>query len=367
MLKLVVLLGLSLAISALVIPATDSRIYATEQNWYKDASGFLETINSGAYIKVRFNGTSFKLNLDDTYKKTAGTLAWSLDDGPEQNVSIPVASNDITIASGLNKDAIHSLYLFIRWHATGDRWYNVDTRLRIQSVTVDDGATLFAPTLAPKSLMVYWDSIGEGYNVLGTGSWQAAHDSHLTWAFAVALGLNAELSLVAFSGQGYSKGGAGSSPKLYDASGLSNESAWNWLSGNRKRTFTTCPDYILNGHGTNDAHADQTIVYNNSLGWLRDVRKACPKTHVFISVPFGRFCEDALVKAYNDYQAGSSDTLTHLIQMGDQGSPGLQGQGASFTSVDGIHPWAWKSSQLGSLLVAKMVPYIRSSYHLMEM
>ena len=367
MLKLIVILGLSLAASALVIPAADSRIYHTEHNWYKDPTGFLETANTGAYLKVRFNGTSFKLNFDTATSKATAVICWSIDDGPEQNYTLPGASTTVTIASGLKKDVTHSLYFFIRWHHSGDRWHNVATRLRILSVTIDDGATLFAPTLAPKRLLAYWDSIGEGYNVLGKGSWDSAHDTHLTWAFSLALGLNAELSLVAFSGQGYSKGGAGSSPKLWSASGLSNESAWGWLSSDRKRTFTTCPDYIINGHGTNDKKADQNLVYTSSLGWLKDIRKACPKSQVFLTVPFGQFCEEALVKAFNDYQAGKADPLTHLIQMGAQGSAGLQGKGASFVSVDGIHPYGWKSSQLGALLVSKISPLVNKGFNLMEM
>ena len=362
MLKLVVLLGLSLAINALVLPANDTRIYYTEHNWYKDPTGFVETANSGAYLKVRFNGTSFKLNLDSKTNKANGRLAWSIDDGPEQSQTLPATSNTITVASGL-KAGTHSLYLFVSSHTAGDRWYNEASRLRILSVAIDNGAALFAPTLAPKRLMAYWDSIGEGSSVNGKGT----RDAHLTWAFSLALGLNAELSLVAFSSQGYSKGGSGSSPPLWSPSRLPNESSWSWLSANRKRTFATCPDYIINGHGTNDRKADQKLVHDRSLGWLKDIRKACPKSQVFLTVPFGQFCEEALAKAFNDYQAGKADPLAHLIQMGAQGSAGLQGKGASFASVDGIHPYGWKSSQLGALLVGKIAPLVNKGFNLMEM
>ena len=102
-LKLVMLLGLSLTINALIFPATDTRIYHTEHNWYADPSGYLENVNSGAYLKVRFNGSSFKLNLDDSFNQKNCTLAWSVDDGPEQNLTLPSASKTITIASDLRK------------------------------------------------------------------------------------------------------------------------------------------------------------------------------------------------------------------------------------------------------------------------
>lgn len=365
MIKFVVILAaLSLTANALVIPATDSRIYHTEQNWYADPSGFLETINGGAYIKVGFNGSSFTFNLDDSFDKTTCTLAWSLDGGPEQNQTMPVTSKSITIASGLKKDANHTLYLFVRNHFSVDRWYNTSSRLRIMSVTIDDDATLFAPKLAPKRLMAYWDSIGEGVWINGNLSWEYAHDAHLTFAFSLALALNAELSVVAYGGQGYTRWGAGSSPQLWNSSGLPNESSWNYLSVNRKRTFENCPDYIINGHGTNDFMSDPNMVFTNALGWLRDMRKTCPTSRIFFTVPFGQFMEDTLVKVFQTYQTESSDSLTHLIQMGEQASEGLKNQGPSFVAWDGLHPWAWKSSQLGALLAAKIVPLLKPSYYL---
>ena len=371
MFKVFVLLGLSLGVSALVLPATDSRIYYTEHNWYADPSGFLETVNAGAYIKVGFNGSSFTVNLDDTFSKALAVICWSVDGGPEQNYTLPGASKIITIATGLKKDVTHSLYLFLRNHVEGNRWFNPATRLRIMSVSIDDDAVLFTPKLAPKRLLAYWDSIGEGAFVNGDIPWQYAHDAHLTWAFSLALGLNAELSLVAFGAQGYTKGGSGNSPRLYDDSGLCSKSAWGCLSAHYKRTFATCPDYIINGHGTNDGGAcggsESYVVYQGALEWLKAIRGVCPKSQVFLTVPFGQFCEATLVKAYNDYQAKASDPLAHLIQMGEEGSAGLQGSGPSFASVDGLHPWGWKSSQLGALLVAKITPFLNRANTLMEL
>ena len=367
MLKLVVLLGLSLAVNALDIPATDNRIYHTEHNWYTDPAGFLETINSGAYLKVRFNGSSFRLNLDDSFNQVNCTLAWSVDDGPEQSIFMPVTSNSITIASNLNKDAIHSLYLFVKNQLSPDCWYNPITRLRIMNVTIDDDATLFAPKLASKRLLVYGDSITEGTNINGMLPKQLANDAHLTWAFALALALDAELSVVAFGGQGYTKAGAGNSPQLWNSSGLSHESAWKWLSVDHDRTFATCPDYILNEHGGNDYDQDQNQVYINSLGWLRDMRKVCPQSHIFFTIPFGQFCEATLVKVYQDYQTGNPDPLTHLIQMGEQVSAGLRSRKPTFECADGVHPRAWKSSQIGAVLAVKIVSLLNKGYTIMEM
>ena len=91
------------------------------------------------------------------------------------------------------------------------------------------------------------------------------------------------------------------------------------------------------------------------------MRKACKTSQIFLVVPFGRFMEDAIVSAYQSYQATSNDSLTSLIQMGERASVGLSGWGATFAAGDGIHPWAWKSSQLGALLASKIIPVIQNT------
>lgn len=364
MLKAVVFLAFCLALHALIIPATDSRIYYTEHNWYADPSGFLETLNPGAYIKLGFTGSSISLSLDEPFDQIICTLLWSVDDGSEQ-IRSPFdigSSTFITIASDLNTSSPHSLFLIIRSQFSDDRWVNSSTRLRITSFTINDDATLFAPKLAPKRLLVYGDSIGEGYAVHGNLPWEYAHDAHKAFAFALAAGLNAELSLIAFGGQGYTTSGAGLCPPLWNSSGLSNESAWDWLSANHTRSFKKCPDYIINEHGTNDVESDSNMVFINALGWLKDMRKKCPDSQIFLTVPFGQFLEETLVKVFRAYQTESSDASAYLIQMGEQASVGLRNEGPSFASSDGLHPWAWKSVQLGARLAAKISAIVNEKH-----
>ncbi len=66
--------------------------------------------------------------------------------------------------------------------------------------------------------------------------------------------------------------------------------------------------------------------------------KTCPTCRIFFTAPFGQFSDNTLAKVYNTYQAATVDPLTHLIQMGEQASPGLKNQGPSFAAVDGLHP-----------------------------
>ena len=350
--KVLLLLGLAAAATALSIPAADSRVYSTEWNWHRDKTGYLETTNPGAYIKVDFNGSSIGIALDKSLStKPFCTLSWSIDNGPEQDQQLPAANDFVQLASGLNRNAQHTLYLFVRNAEFFDRWFAPAIRIRILNIKIDDDATLFAPKLAPKRLLTYGGSITEGYHIYGNGGALVDNDAHVNWAFSLALGLEAEVSTVGWSGQGYSVP-TGNIPPLWDETGSANKSSWNWLSSQHPRSFETCPDYIVNGHGTNDASKgtpDRT--FTCIVGWLTDIRKACPKSHIFVQVPFGRFIEDTAAKAFQAYQAKKADPLAYFISFKDRASAGLMGKGASMYSPDGIHPYYWRSSQLGALMV----------------
>ena len=341
MLRFGILLMLSLTVRALVIPATDSRIYHSEYNWHKDPSGFLETTNPGAYIRIAFTGTSIGITLDKPLLTVPFcTLAWSINGLPEQNVTLPTTSSFILLASGLEKEKTHSLFFYVKNAEFNDRWENSDQQVKLISVTIDDDATLFAPKLAPKRLLVYADSIGEGYYTISCQDFLSSNDAYSTWPFTLAQALNAELSLVAWSTQGYTIRGWGNVPPLWSSNRGSNDSAWIWITLKHPRTFETCPDYILNNLGGNDEYfsANPDLVTANAHGWLRDMRKTCPQSSIFLAVPFGRYMEDAITKAYKDYQADSYDARTSLIQLGEQGSAGLTDSGAAIESCDGLHP-----------------------------
>ena len=345
------------------IAANDSRIYRSSYNWFIDeASGDIETINPGAYLKLTFNGSSLKLVLDNSFRNILCTLAWTVDDEPEQSTSSGIGvSTILTVASSLlNQNTNHTLYLFVKNFVSDDRWYHSNKRLRINSIRVDEGATIFAPALAPISLLAYWDSIGEGAYTNGkNANWQVAHDAHLTWAFSLSLALNAELSLVAFPHQGYVKEDRNKFPKLWSSSGLSNESSWEWLSADHRRSFATCPEYILCGHGSNDKGLDEHKVFNNSLGWMMAMRRMCPISVIFVVVPFGQWLDEAITRAFRSYQGtAGNDTKIHLIRLGGRASQGLKSSHATFESADGFHPYGWKSSQIGALLVAKLIPHL---------
>ena len=359
------LLLLAVTAHSFVVPANDPRIYHTEYNWYADKTlSFLETANPGAYIKVDFTGSAIGIALDSPLLSFAyATLAWSVDDGPEQDAQLPAPANFVQLASNLDKSKTHSLYLFVKNAQQGqDRWFGPSIRIRIMNFTIDDGSTVIAPKLAPKRLLAYWDSIGEGVQVNGNNGDLASNDAHVTWAFSLAQAIDTELSLVAWGAQGYTVTGQGNVPPLYNIDGQANSSAWKWMSSKYPRSFDVCPDYIICGHGTNDNGRSKSaeFVTETTLGWVKEARQTCPSSKIFLTVPYGRFMEDAIVKAYQTYQASTPDQSTILIQLGDRASKGLSGGGPSFAAHDGIHPWGWKSSQLGALLAAEIAPHLSS-------
>ena len=131
--------------------------------------------------------------------------------------------------------------------------------------------------------------------MMGGGGDLKGNNGRITWAFALSAALQAELSVVAWGAQGtytmtqpqhsqhnthnttgYTVGGAGNVPQLWDASGQSNVSAWNWFNSKYPRTFTgakPCPDYILCGHGTNDGlrGSNPQLVFEHTLGKKQNV------------------------------------------------------------------------------------------------
>lgn len=162
-------------------------------------------------------------------------------------------------------------------------------------------------------------------------------------------------------------------------------SAWRWYSSKHQRDFSECPDYILNGHGTNDGLSfspKPAEVVSHRMFSRRIERAAADTTgdgmveehetdlskvshlpgdvhhgvRLMISqvVPFGLFEAEAIEKGLNKYKSASGDRRAHLIQLGPEAARGLTWFGASFCSSDGVHPLGWRSSQLGAMLAVKI-------------
>jgi len=363
--------------SAGIISINDQNWYFTEWNWYKDPSGeFAQSANPGSYFKLTWTSSSFiylMINSSASPNIPFTKLQWSIDQLPFQEVFLlNGTSNDLIIlADGLNSTQTHTIILYIKSSLQSqDRWlYGPADRVRIQGMQVEDGATTLPSILRPKRLLVYWDSIGEGVNVLTTSKGDLIdNDAISTWTMDLAIGLNAEISVVAFGRLGWTVVGNGNVP-IFANSNSETAQSWNMFDVEHVRFFPSSglnnqPDYIFCGHGTNDAGAPDQEVISAAFAWFNYIRQACPKSSIFSVIPFGQFKENALEIAFNTYQSKTPDSNAFQLNLGEEGAEGLSQWGASIYSNDGIHPLWFRSGQLGSLLTSTALSALSNSSHL---
>eukprot|EP01117_Protostelium_nocturnum_P011255 TRINITY_DN4088_c0_g1_i1.p1 TRINITY_DN4088_c0_g1~~TRINITY_DN4088_c0_g1_i1.p1 ORF type:complete len:364 (+),score=99.52 TRINITY_DN4088_c0_g1_i1:126-1217(+) len=358
---LILLLSLVIVTEGVSFKPSHPLVYRTEWNWFNDSTGSIQSTNPGSYIKFSVKNThsvSIGLSLP-LIKDPFCTIAWSIDFGPMQSVVLPESGETVQLETNLDRETVHSVYFFIKNIRQGlNRWYGPEEYVRITGIQLDDGGSFVMTELQPKRLLVYWDSIGEGIQVLGSGHFTMC-DSHVTWAFALADVIEAEISLVAWGGQGYTVIGSGKVPPLFNSSGVS---AFQWLNSEVPRDFSICPEYIVNGHGTNDGlrGIPPAQVAPSVLGWMKAMRNNCKQSKIFVIVPFGGYEKEAIQQAYKTYMSATNDKRLKLIQLGANAAKGLDRvvPSGTFVAVDGIHPIAWRSAALAGHIVKGIAPFL---------
>jgi lysophospholipase L1-like esterase len=224
--------------------------------------------------------------------------------------------------------------------------------LRITGLTLDVGGATVAPTLFPKRILFYGDSITEGVHT-ESASGNAIKDDDATHAFpyTCAAALGAEFGVVGIARQGWTIPGEGGSnvPIFVEA--------WPYYFAGKPRAFTPAPDYVVVVHGTNDALAPAvpSHVQSTVQSWIGAARAAMPSSRICVVVPFGGFERAPLTQAVQAYKAANpADSNVFLIDLGVGVQSGLtnpSGQ-SSAHSHDGIHPDAVTSEALGTQLAA---------------
>ncbi len=159
--------------------------------------------NPGAYFKLSFSGTSVTLLLNATNTPSAAymTLRWSVDDGPWADALLPWAAganaDSLLLASNLQTGSHTLVFFILNSHQLTDRWVQNINVVRIAGAVLDAGAALSPyPSLFKKTLLVYWDSIGEGVLTNGLGnpaSDLSDNDATRTWVPVLAQSLQAEV------------------------------------------------------------------------------------------------------------------------------------------------------------------------------
>ncbi len=235
----------------------DERVYLSDLNWKLSGSDYAQSNTPGAYLKAKFTGTRLSLEVDQLPLLLASVSASNYPkviavvDGERQPfVQLTSTSTLIEVASGLGEGVHEATVYFagVYWNSS-DRWTTPSMVLRVSGVVIDADATLSAPSVKSRKLLVYADSNGEGWEAIAPGITVANMDA--SRAFPILLGqhLNAEVSVVAFAGQGYTASvGTANVPDLVDAWDF----YWNGNSRLSGGEFVLPPDVILSMHGIND-------------------------------------------------------------------------------------------------------------------
>ncbi|MDQ3459175.1 MAG: GDSL-type esterase/lipase family protein [Deinococcota bacterium] len=304
-------------------PFDDPAVFYSPYNW-RDGGGFAESNTPGAYLKAGFSGASLKLNVD--VSQLAGEAAGNYPslraviDGVASDHSLGAGQTQVTLASGLS-GGDHSLELhFVNVRDRVDRWFTPKNALRIGGFELASGARLSPAPLRPKRLLVFGDSITEG-RLIGDDE---THDATLTYIQGTAADLDAEVSIVAFGGQGYRAGGIGNVPAFSVAS--SHYLAQSDLS------LLPQPDYILIAHGRNDLKESDRVIAGEVKATLDRLRSMAPEAALLVMVPFAGTKRAAITGGFEGYQT-SADAKAYLIDLGSEGEAILASH-----SHDGTHP-----------------------------
>lgn len=325
----------------------------SKMNWVRSGSSYIFSSNPGAYLKIKFTGTSFAtifdmaaVNLTGTGGLTYPVIRYSIDSGAPTTFQLLSSTNSLTMATGL-ADTTHTLLLeFVGTDQSGntDRWKQI-MGIKITSFSVDDGKTVANADLLTGGLaLCYGDSITEGAVALGpiVTSYAIIQDATVGYQALIASGRNMEYSNVAFAGQRL-----GGGTNVSQVPGLTG--TFDQIQSGVNRIFEQNINFVTINMGTNGSVDPSDLSYV-----LTGIRSGVGTTaFINVIIPFGQFNKSNLGIGYSGYTLSNpSDTKISLIDLGSFGSTTVTNN-----SYDATHP----NSTGHRLLYTGINPFISSS------
>ena len=303
--------------------------------WDKSSATSYHSYWGGAYLKVRFTGTSVQLKLNKTT-----TLLVNIDDTGDRlfsNVNGTVDLTPVPLSPGT-----HTLRIGAQF----------DTKeIVFNGLVLDEGATTEAPLVSSNKLIEFiGDSITTGAdNPYGDGD-----------AFAWLAGdlLGVEHTQISDPGIALVDG--------YGASPVGMETAYYKLQTPNYSTTTSwdmsnyTPDLIVVNLGSNDHYSDidPNLFQSRYIDFLADIRNTYPDAEIFGLRLFNGWFETEVENAVNA-RISAGDSKVHYVDT----SGWLEGYGTTTTEDyvlkegGSVHP-----SRLGHVKVAKNLAPILDSY-----
>jgi lysophospholipase L1-like esterase len=325
---------------------TDTKLIRSPYNW-TTRNGYLETNNSGAYIKLKFTGVSLTLNQDLTHLTSASvsagnypTLRWSVDNGTWTTRLLTSSDTTLTIANGLSAGT-HTCTLWVNSLSFNiERWTTPLSSVRFNYFDVAIGEQFLQADSLTQKAVFFGDSITEGIS-LNAGT-NATHSANQAFSAMLADTLQVEYAQIGFGFLGWNATGSGV-PAF--------PSSWNLQAQGLSRSFSPAPDMVFVNLGTNDNN--DVNVQTAIATWLPQARSAFgTSTKIFIIVPFGRYVVSGIQAAFTAYKLANPNDNTYLIDLGTSASIGLvSGSTANQYAGDGKHPNTHCTTRLVGLLV----------------
>lgn len=205
------------------------------------------------------------------------------------------------------------------------RWTPQEAHVSLTGVIAVGGSSpaLAVSSKSSKSILVFGDSIVEGYKNLSNVTTPEGSDAEQGWAYQLGKYLGCEVGVIGFGGTKWVGTGQGGVPKLADSYAL------QWGGGPARSLSDLAPDAILISLGHNNQSQDYATVYPEVLACLQSMLAASsPKTTIIAMRPFfgmhAQTIQDA-VTAINSRRVRYLDTT------------GFGGNTTADT-LDGTHP-----------------------------
>jgi lysophospholipase L1-like esterase len=335
--------------NGLAVSVNDPHLFVTPENWIRE-NNELKTNCPGAYLKLAFTGTSFQLVVDTSpqmldqirrhYYLEDGSpgphqelpkIGFAIDAGETQYLVLPTAAPSVvvTLAQDL-PPGTHQIKISLEGLGRENRWNDPTDQLMIRGFQLDRDAQVLAPLLRPKRMVVYGDSITEGANMIGKSATVATKQWSTTWDADLAKLLDAEVSVIAYQGQGYHNVGAGQVPNF--------PQSYAWLRGGGYARKFSDPDYVFVLQGTNGGATVHEIEF-----MMQKIREAYPFTKIFFGVDFDSTLQEQNHLALAHRQA--IDARLAIFDLGDAGADTLMHH-----SFDLIHPNVLGHAQIAQLI-----------------
>jgi lysophospholipase L1-like esterase len=287
-----------------------------------------KTINSGAYFKVIFSGTSCRLTTDTASNLPPYSQFWArVDGGPFAPYTLAKGNPTFTVAAGLGKRK-HLLEVVIKSTSeTIARWTKQTTAVVFTGLVLDSGATVAAPVRKPFNILIYGDSITEGVRVNGyegITNDTDRNDALQVYSWLLSQELPAEVGVVGFGATGINTSGSGSVPILGKSYAL--------LWAGQARSFSDPePDLIIYNEGTNDGGS----ITSGLEAVVRALLKAAPNARQLLLLPF------------NGSHAAELKTVVATVRSSQVSFGDTKGFFNTADASDALHPYGY--SHLASI------------------